>query len=202
MSTVEITAGLNNPGHQSQQIFRQVLKVMSEPGLVEQLPELESLPPLDNACYGLILSLLDQSTPLLLSAEFNQPSVRQNLSFHTGVPFTDVAAEAAFVLAFAGEIDSLTAYNKGSAEYPETGASLILRVNGINNGCGTTMTLSGPGIPGQRLLQLDGISDTLCQYLTERPDEFPSGIDLLICCGNQLVCIPRSTQVTLAKEAH
>lgn len=193
--------GFSDAVQESQQVFRLVMKAMSEPGVVVEVSELEQMAPINHASYACILALLDQSTPLWLTPEFNHADIKQNLHFHTGVPLAENSFQADFVLGFAGEIGDLDWFQKGSAEYPETGATLILHVNQINTGSGSELSLSGPGIPDQRALTIDGLSPALLDYLCERPDEFPCGVDMIFCCDQQLVCIPRSTVVTASFPA-
>lgn len=198
--TKALVKGFSDPIQQSQQVFRFVMKAMSEPGIVTDLPVSDEIQPLDSASFGCVLALLDNSTSLWLSPEIDLENIRTNLHFHTGVPFAKSPSECQFVLAFGNTVNQLDQFPKGTAEYPEGGATLLLLVNAINTGEGTTMTLSGPGIPQQRALQINGISAAIKTYLTERPDEFPCGLDIVFCCGQQLVCIPRSTQVAIAAE--
>ncbi len=190
-----LVRGFAEPTQQSQQVFRLIMKAMSEPGVVVSLPTLNHLAPLDSASYGTILSLLDNATPLWLSTDFDQPAIRKSLHFYTGVPFTASRSDSHFALAFGKTISELNSFPKGSAEYPENGATLVLLVDHINSGTGAEFILSGPGIPAVRNLQIGTISSELTNYLIERPDEFPCGLDIIFCCNEKLVCIPRSTVV-------
>lgn len=198
MSSTSISKAFADPVAASQQVFRQVLKAMSEPGCIATLVSVDQLPPLHEAAYSLVLALLDQATPLWLSPELDRPEIRDNLHFHTGVPISEEPEQCQFAIAYGGEIINLEHFPTGSAEYPETAATLIVQINAINEDSGEQLLLQGPGIPGHRQLQLDGLSPTLQRYLLARPDEFPRGLDLILVCQQRIVCIPRSTRVSLA----
>ena len=59
------------------------------------------------------------------------------------------------------------------------------------------MLLRGPGIPGERRLEVVGLP---ARFWTERAalaELFPRGIDLVFAAGRALTAVPRSTQIVL-----
>ncbi|SIS52884.1 phosphonate C-P lyase system protein PhnH [Neptunomonas antarctica] len=217
MNAPKIIRGFAEPVRDSQQTFRQLLKAMSEPGSVVNLTSPDALTHLYSSTFAVCQALLDQQTPLWLSPEFNTADIRHNLHFHSGMPITDEPAKALFAIAYPGEITAMSEFSIGSCEYPETGCTLILQVNSVSSELTvsglsakepssglsplmskqalTSLKLSGPGIATEKLIHISDLNDVLINYLVERPDSFPLGIDLVFVAEQSLVCIPRTTTV-------
>lgn len=200
MQNLAIVPAFEDPVSQAQKTFRCLLKAMSEPGVIVELPPVAALRQLYPATHAVCLSLLDSRTPLWLSDGLADPQVRHNLHFHTGMPLATDAATARFALAQGNEMDTLAGFPRGTLEYPERGCTLIIQVAALARhsdvGPGfTCLQLSGPGIDGRRQLALDGLCRPLIEYLVERPDPFPLGLDFMFTDVRSLVAIPRTTQV-------
>ncbi len=197
-----LVPGLQDQVTGGQVIFRSALKAMSEPGTVVDISQDIAVEPLSPAMYAVILALLDQQTSLWLAKSFDQPQVVKNLQFHTGVKLAKTAQEAQFALAMASEIDELERFNIGTDESPEMSCSLFLQVDSISIDenisdsidC-SVLALSGPGIETIKNVGISKLSKSLIDYLTERSGEFPKGLDCYFVSQNQLLCIPRTTQV-------
>ncbi len=200
MQNLAITPAFEEPVAQSQQTFRRLLKAMSEPGVIVPVPAVAPLRQLYPATHAVCLTLLDSQTRLWISDGLADQQVRHNLHFHTGMLLAVDAAAAQFALARGDEIDNLESFPRGTLEYPERGCTLILQVSSLamHSDLGPSFTclrLSGPGIDGRRQFALDGLGRPLIQYLVERPDPFPLGLDFIITDAQSLVAIPRTTQV-------
>ncbi|MNH46920.1 Alpha-D-ribose 1-methylphosphonate 5-triphosphate synthase subunit PhnH [compost metagenome] len=59
---------------------------------------------------------------------------------------------------------------------------------------GKLLRLRGPGIETHRTIAPQ-LPATLLDYLLERPQRFPLGLDILLTCGERLIAIPRTTHV-------
>lgn len=196
MATNTLIRGFDDAVHDAQRAFRQVLKAMSEPGTAVRLDCPESPAGMAPASFALCQSLLDSETALWRSNEFRRDAIGQNLRFHTGVRLTEKRGDATFALAYPSELDSLEGFSRGSAEYPETGTTLILQVELSEDGNrGQCLRLCGPGIETERRICIAGLEGTVLDYLLERPDPFPQGLDLMLVDGERLICIPRTTVV-------
>ncbi|MFT5719773.1 MAG: alpha-D-ribose 1-methylphosphonate 5-triphosphate synthase subunit PhnH [Motiliproteus sp.] len=203
MNAQTIIRGFAEPVTDSQRTFRRLLKAMSEPGTMVNLSSPEALAGLYSSTFAICQALLDKQTPLWLAPEFSSAAIRRNLHFHTGMPITDEPADALFAVASPDEITAMSAFSIGSSEYPETGCTLILQVSSVaaasatesSTSLPTTLRLSGPGIATEKLICIADLNAVLIDYLTERPDAFPLGIDLIFVAEQALVCIPRTTQV-------
>ncbi|MFT6916361.1 MAG: alpha-D-ribose 1-methylphosphonate 5-triphosphate synthase subunit PhnH [Motiliproteus sp.] len=208
MNAQKIIRGFAEPVTDSQRTFRHLLKAMSEPGTVVNLSSPEALASVYSSTFALCQALLDKQTPLWLAPEFNTADIRYNLHFHTGMPITDQPSEALFAIAYPDEITAMSAFSVGSSEYPETGCTLILQVSTVAAASATepsrsvpsahlptTLRLSGPGIATERRICIADLNAVLIDYLTQRPDAFPLGIDLIFVAEQAVVCIPRTTKV-------
>ena len=214
MTTTNIIRGFHNPTHDSQKIFRYLLKAMSEPGTQVQVSSPEAPAPLYNSTFAVCQALLDQQTSLWLSPQLNTTEAQQNLHFHTGVVITKQHENAAFALLNSNELDHLTMlsnehqpyFSHGSSEYPEVSCTLLIQVEHIeviqsHSGHAKAMEfrLTGPGIKTERLISISQLSLPLISYLTDstgaRKAQFPLGLDFIFIDPRQLICLPRTTKV-------
>lgn len=110
----------------------------------------------------------------------------------TGALVTDDLSDADHVfLSSLGGIEArLSTIRRGSALYPDDGATLVA---GVRHGVGQTVRLAGPGVDGAVELALGipasfwAMRAMLCAY--------PEGFDMLLVDGRSVIGIPRSTQV-------
>lgn len=185
----------SDPVHDAQASFRCVLKALAEPGLIQYLPVIPAGPvPLNAACTALCLTLADLETPVWLGSGVRSPAVELYLRFHCGCPLTSDPAMASFAI-----IDmphhgfALDRFAQGSLEYPDRSTTLLIQVPGLDDG--RMRLLSGPGIPNMRMLRIDGLPTNFDALWEKNATSFPLGVDLIFCCGNAIVGLPRTTQI-------
>ena len=184
-----ILPGFTDPVADAQAAFRAVLDAMSRPGrLVQTGAGLHPPAPLCRAAGAILLTLLDADTPVWLDAAFGP--ARDWIAFHCGAPAAD-APRARFAAGFG--LPPLHRFDAGTDEAPETGATLVVQVSRL--GAGTPYRLRGPGIPDEGSLLVDGLPERFVQDWAENHEQFPRGIDLLLCAGTSLVALPRSVRV-------
>jgi alpha-D-ribose 1-methylphosphonate 5-triphosphate synthase subunit PhnH len=181
--------------HDAQAGFRTVLKALAEPGSIQIVPvTLKAPQPLGAAVAALALTLADFETPVWLTPVANVPAVQSYLRFHCGCPLASDPAAAVFAI-FAGRLDALALkdFSTGSMEYPDRSATLLIQVPSLNDG--PTRVLSGPGIPGTRVLRVAGLPENFDAQWQQNAASFPLGVDLLFCCGNAIAGLPRTTRI-------
>jgi len=189
--------GFAEPVVEAQRVFRAVLDGMSFPGRIVPLPlDLIAPEPLDATAAAVLLALADLDAPIWLDPAFDRPAVREFLAFHCGAPRVD-RGRAAFALVTAE--DGLDGLALGTAEYPERSATAILPLPGLGEerGEGVTLTLAGPGIRERNRLRVPGLSPALIAGLRRNEELFPQGIDLVLTAPRRLVCLPRTTRITV-----
>lgn len=189
-----LTTAFPQPVQDAQACFRRLLKAMSEPGVVVALHPLKhGWQPLDIATCATLLTLADGDTPVWLAPAVDNDRVRQNLRFHTGVALCDQPQEAQFAVADSTlDAAQLHALAQGSAIAPEQSATLIVQLPSLSGG--RMLRLTGPGIAEARMIAPQ-LPACVLDYLTERPQPFPLGIDLILTCGERLLAVPRTTHV-------
>ena len=190
-----LCAGLCDPVMQSQQIFRQVLTALAEPGTRLTLPPQAAPQYIHSAAYQVCLALLDADTPLWVSDTLASDGLVSSLRFHCGCPFTPSQNEAAFALATPQAINSLRDFRQGTHEYPDRSTTLIVQVEKLHNH--GPWHLSGPGIDGSRQVGIEGLTGDWPAWLQANRATFPLGIDLLLTDGNSLMGLPRTTNVEM-----
>lgn len=184
--------GFAEPVAAAQACFRAVLDAMSRPGHVMRAGAGLTAPgPLESSTAAVLLTLCDAETPLWLDPA--AASARDWVTFHCGSPIVGCeAASIAVGLRWSG-LDGLSA---GTDEAPETGATLILQVAGFGRGVG--FRLAGPGLRASAVIQVDGLPAEFVAAWAANHALFPRGVDLILCAGDTLAALPRTTSVELA----
>lgn len=204
-----IGRGLADPVHGAQQVFRQLLAAQSHPGRLQTVPAavLQGLeaPGLGRAMAAVLLSLLDAETGLWLPGAWQAQGVADWLRFHTGTR-TDLRLTAApfaatDLPALAAEGHDAAALWRllpsGSDEVPQDGATLLLEVAALSAAGPGALTLRGPGIADAQALAVAGLDGAFWRARAALALDYPRGVDLLLCCGDTLAAIPRTTRIAL-----
>jgi alpha-D-ribose 1-methylphosphonate 5-triphosphate synthase subunit PhnH len=187
--TGELSAAFADPVAGSQACFRAVLDAMARPGQVHRVPAVAAPAPLCSAAGAVLLTLVDQDTPLWLDPAAGP--ARGWIGFHTGAPLSGDLSAAAFAMALAlPDLDTLCA---GTDESPETSATLVLQVTSLS--AGTRWLLAGPGLRQPSALAVDGLPANFADRWAANHALFPRGIDLILCAGDRLAALPRSVSV-------
>jgi alpha-D-ribose 1-methylphosphonate 5-triphosphate synthase subunit PhnH len=173
----------------AQRTFRAVLDALARPGVPAALPRADGVP----AALLPALALTDLDTPAcVLDAEESAGGWAGALTTATSAPGTPLGA-ARLVTALRplapGELGTV---RTGSASAPEDAALVVLAVPALVGGA--PLTLSGPGVPGARVIAPRGCPPDL---ITARAaTAFPAGPDLLLVAPDGAVLgLPRSTRI-------
>lgn len=190
---MSLLTGFEQPIDQSQHAFRLILKALSEPGYTVTLQGGPAWGALNAASTAALLTLADQETPIQLCEAFKSEQVLTNIRFHSGAPLAAQPEEVCFAL-FDTQLQAadLLTLPHGSEISPEFGATVIVQLNGLEQG--TPLRLTGPGIERQRQVSPQ-LPPALLDFLINRPLRFPLGLDILLTCGDRLLALPRTTRV-------
>lgn len=182
--------GFPNPVFGAQECFAALMNAMARPGRIQPCGVLHDLPEaLSPAAAAALLTLADSETPVWTDA---MGAAREWLGFHTGAPLVREASGAQFLLATRG-MPALASLNQGSDDMPQESATLIVQVDGLDDGAGWRLT--GPGIQHEHRLAALGLpSDFLAQWAANRA-QFPRGVDLVLCAGQRIAALPRGTEI-------
>ncbi|MFI8318401.1 phosphonate C-P lyase system protein PhnH [Kosakonia cowanii] len=180
--------------HDVQHAFRRLLKAMSEPGVIVALPQLKhSWPPLNAATTSVLLTLANSDTPLWIASALDNDLLRQNLRFHTQAPLLETPQQSLFAIADSTlNHQQLSALPVGQPLNAESSATLILQLPALSGG--RMLRLTGPGIQEERMIA-PLLPECITDELTDRPHSFPSGIDVILTCGERMLAIPRTILV-------
>jgi alpha-D-ribose 1-methylphosphonate 5-triphosphate synthase subunit PhnH len=203
--------GFASPAEASQQVFRALIEAMSRPGRVQALASqaLSGMEPpgTGRGFTASLLSLLDAETRVWLHPGLPVPALAAYLRFHTGARLERQACDAGFVLvdtrqAGPGLWPTLwPSLDQGSDEAPQASATLVLELPVLSEQPpalpSQRLVLRGPGIAHSHTLYLDGLGADFWQTRAASASAYPCGIDLILCCGETIAAVPRTTHVTL-----
>jgi alpha-D-ribose 1-methylphosphonate 5-triphosphate synthase subunit PhnH len=182
--------GFANPVSDAQSTFRAVLDAMARPGQLHHAGQnLTPPPPLDRATAAVLLTLVDNETPLWVDA--TAAAARDWLAFHCGAAIIDRPDKATFALALS--LPDLEALQPGTHETPESSATLILQVRAF--GIGTRYRLSGPGLRVPTPLTVSGLPADFVRIWQQNHALYPCGVDIVLCADNTLTALPRSVSI-------
>ena len=192
--------GFADPVHDSQAVFRAVMRAMARPGTIETLGFDLASPPLPVAAAAACLALADFETPLWLSPSLQRnTAIADYLRFHTGATLANAPNSAAFVVVDARrDLLELAEFAQGTAEYPDRGATVILICDYLR--AEAPLSLSGPGIQKCVELGFSPMPEGFAKQWAINRAAFPLGVDMILTAGDTLACLPRSTRI-LAEAA-
>ena len=190
MSATIALPAFADPVGDAQATFRAVLDAMARPGKLHRAGEGLTAPaPLDPATAAVLLTLVDNETPLWLDAA--AASARDWLAFHCGAAIVSAPDQAAFAVALS--LPDLAALPAGSHETPEHSATLILQIAAL--GTGARYRLSGPGLREPALLAAGGLPAGFAALWQRNHALYPCGVDVILCAGTTLAALPRSISI-------
>jgi alpha-D-ribose 1-methylphosphonate 5-triphosphate synthase subunit PhnH len=193
-----LQAGFRDAVHDSQAVFRTVMRAMSFPALPVSLPTNLAPPsPLIATAAAILITLADFETTIWLDAPLaGSDAVCQFARFHTGARLVRDPREAQFALASAPQsMPRLASLNQGTSEYPDRSTTLIVQVAGFS---ATGLVLTGPGFKTVRQFSFSGMPEGFEQQLTDNRAQFPRGVDIVLATSAHVAALPRS--VRLARE--
>ncbi len=186
--------GFLDPMGDAQQTFRAVMNALARPGLAQEIdPRLKPPAPMSPVTGAIVLTLADEETALWLDdALAGSDEVLRWLAFHCGAPVTTDPARAAFAVVAANKhLPELAAFNQGTAEYPDRSTTVIVTVDGFDDG--KSVVLSGPGIEAHHTLAVEGLGGGFWDQAAANRGRFPLGVDVLFAGPASVVGLPRST---------
>ncbi|MDP9138031.1 MAG: phosphonate C-P lyase system protein PhnH [Pseudomonadota bacterium] len=180
--------------------FRVLLEATSHPGKVLALPPAIDVPaPLHVTAAAICLVLCDYDTPLWLAPSLGIRPVVDYLRFHTGAPITGDTGSARFLICDpAAAAEALREAERGSAEYPDRSATLLVQVPAFARGL--ALSLTGPGIKNEQKFTAAELDRTFWAALQRNHRLFPLGCDFIFASPGEVAALPRSTQVAI--EGH
>ncbi len=196
MQSYDLIPAFTDPVAESQNVFRILLKALSEPGQIHELSQTIQLVQLNQASYAIALTLLDNSTTVWLSPALADTKIKQNLAFHCGCKFVAEPGQAMFAFITAADIEVFSKLATGTDRDPEFSCTAIVQINELNTG--VQRIWAGPGIKDHKKVALD--IDQKFWSIRAQKNEFPRGIDIFFIAKNQVLGLPRSTRIQAVVE--
>jgi alpha-D-ribose 1-methylphosphonate 5-triphosphate synthase subunit PhnH len=195
---------------QSHEVFRSMLDSLSRPGTISQLTALESVDV--PQCIIPLLAIVDVETRF---AVIDNSSTSLNwtelIGSATGAPPASLA-ESSWVVALSEPTrDNMEDLPRGSALAPERGCGLVVGCASLSEGFdqgdatqeSTSIALTGPGVDGQKIVTISGISNYFFESLCDLNGSFPAGVDVwMVDQSGQILALSRSTQISILAQQH
>ncbi len=158
--------------------FDALLWTLSRPGRIRELPEPGETP--------IIEALIDRECRV----HSTDPRLISQI-MRTGANIAELSEADHVFLGQLSDLDMLNGFRLGSDLYPDDGATVVIRAE---IGTGQNLRLSGPGVDGIVDLRVGGLP---LQFWRARAKllRYPTGFDLFLLDGHQVVGLPRSTSV-------
>lgn len=186
MQAETLSGGFADPAIQAAHAFRSVMEAMARPGTLQDITGAEPPAPLSRAAGAVLLTLCDTDTPVYLADAADCDAVRSWLAFHTGAPLAG-PSHCMFAVGSWEALAPLSAYPVGTSEYPDRSATLIVECPALQ---AKGATLTGPGIKDRATLSLPEVAAFQANSAL-----YPLGLDFILTSGDQVVALPRSTQI-------
>lgn len=194
-----------DPVGQAQQVFRLALTALSRPARTYRFAPCpadaaaEELPAgLSPELAALALSLCDNETAVWLAPGLDTENVRAWFRFHCGAVLVSEPSQAAFAFVPGTEaLPDLRCFHQGEAEYPDRSTTVCL--GGVEEEKTAGITAAGPGIVESCIFSCRMPAGFLAQWRSNH-EQFPLGVDMLLCGPGRLTGLPRTTCLTPAAD--
>lgn len=178
----------------SARTFRKILDAMARPGTLHVMDAVLPPPPgLSPAAAATLLTLSDADAPAWLAEGRRTPQADAFLRFHTGAGPAARRSGTAFAVGRWAELGPPDPADLGTPDYPDRSVTLIVEVDALRPDAG--VRLSGPGVAGARLLEVDGVDAAFWDALRANRDTAPLGFDVILTAGATLAALPRSVRL-------
>ncbi|MGX5806003.1 phosphonate C-P lyase system protein PhnH [Bradyrhizobium sp. Arg314] len=194
MTMRSLARQFEDPIHDAQLAFRQLLTALSRPGTSVSLRQPIGSPhPLNGTMAAIALTLVDGDCPSWLSRSIATDDVRSYLHLHTNALLTAEPDTAS--LAFVGdaaEFLPFSCFNVGEASSPDKATTVVVRLPSLSDG--PTVILGGPGIETTVAIAPAGLPDWFWPEWKTNTARYPLGVDVFLVDDSQLIGLPRSTK--------
>ena len=198
--TLAFAGGFRERVFEAQAVFRTLMDCMARPGTIGWIDAVVMPPAPLNATAGAIaLTLCDHDTAVWLTPVLAGSALPGWLAFHAGAAITDARQDARFAFVEKGAmVPDLCLFAQGTQEYPDRSTPLVVELEAFEGG--RPLMLAGPGIRTGHVIAPVGLPDMFPTFWAENRHKFPRGVDLILVAGEEILCLPRTTLISV-KEA-
>lgn len=184
------TPTLTAPEAQNRTTFLSMMNALSRPGELFELDLANDFLPHNLLAIG--------ETLLDLETTFYTPDAKlsESLAHTLARPETpSVAAYQFYPILTPKLLETLATAPVGEMNYPDRGATIIL---GCRFNCGPTLTLTGPGIETETIIQVNSLPPNLWDLRAEKI-QYPLGWDIFLVHENKVMGLPRTTEISVTR---
>lgn len=177
--------------HTMQRTFRALLHALAHPGRITAVDDLPDVPaPLSPALGASARTLFDPDVAVWIAAD---DAVTAWLRDETGVRIVADPSAAQFVVITDPDgVAPLARWNAGTAEDPETSATLLVQVPALSGG--PSVALTGPGIEDEIVFAPRGLGAAFWPEWTVNVARYPLGIDIFFFDLLAVAGLPRAVK--------
>jgi alpha-D-ribose 1-methylphosphonate 5-triphosphate synthase subunit PhnH len=200
LDTLAFAGGFKEPVFEAQAVFRTLMDCMARPGTIGTVNAVVVPPaPLNAAAGAVALTLCDHDTAVWLTPALTASALPAWLAFNAGATVTDARQDARFAFVEKGAmLPNLCLFAQGTQEYPDRSTTLVVEIDAFEGG--RPLVLRGPGIRSEAEIAPVGLPDMFAHFWSENRQGFPRGVDLILVAGASILCLPRTTVISV-KEA-
>ena len=176
--------------HVAQRTYRTLLGALAHPGRVIAIADpLDAPAPFTAASAAAAFALFDADVAVWLAAHFE--AAASWLSDVTGSRRIDDPSQAAFGVIDASALESFDRWSIGTAEEPESSATLLVHVDALTGGA--PVLLRGPGIDGEIVFAPLGLPAAFWNLWAQNAACYPRGVDCFLFDDAAVAGLPRTT---------
>lgn len=181
-----------DPVFDSQRVFRCLLQAASNPGKLFALPW-------EISVEAVAQTLLDHEVSFC-AVGAQMSGMQERVSAATGASVVPLPEADFALISGEGARGEVLNLKRGTLEQPERGATVIYAVERLLTDGPLTIRLSGPGVPGERTLGVEGLSASEVEAIRESRTGYPLGVDVyLLDEAGRVAGLPRSTRIELVR---
>lgn len=183
----------------AQRDFTTLLDVLARPGKIGRLQVPAGVPAAALAACGLVD--VEVELRVLTGDDTEGQDWGEAVHAATSAPRSELEFARTVLALRPVTADEVAQLPRGDALNPERGARLFATVDELTPGDGPlTLRLTGPGVPGERLLGVRGLPAAVFEALATANSGFPLGVDTFLVAGDGAVAgLPRSTRLSIVR---
>jgi alpha-D-ribose 1-methylphosphonate 5-triphosphate synthase subunit PhnH len=177
-----------DPVHDTRGTFRALCDAMSRPGTVRAVP-------VEPADYAVLATLVDHEVTTHTDDEAIIDAFASQGRLTAAAPDTADVVHARGVPSW-----DVRDCERGSLLEPSEGATVVYRVGLLDDAPesgGTAVTVTGPGVDGERRFAVGLPADELAAIATAQ-SEYPRGVDVVFAAESAVAALPRSVELEVA----
>ena len=203
-TSISLLPSFDDPISDSQYVFKSLLKSMSEPGIVGDIPDTARQQSLDGSSiystsWSIARAFFDHDTVIYVSPTLHSENLIRSIKFQTDARITDRQEGADFALITLAELNSDNNFKVGTIERPHESCTVIIQVEAVDK-ADLQIEISGPGIESTRTLGIDGLKTEQITLIKNNHKLYPCGLDFVFCSPQAFIALPRTTAVNTINQ--